>query len=115
MSHIKTAVQRTALGGFGALMVLVGLGFLSAAGFMLLQVEYGAQVGCLVLGSAYLGAGLIAIAMARSKPDPVQNTQDAQNPIIPLAAAFLDGLNEGIAAQKARAAAERTPQRVPAE
>jgi len=103
--HVTTTVQRTALGGFGALLTLVGVGFLSASAFLVLNAEYGAQIACLVLGGAYAGLGLIAIAMACAKqPEP----ERPQSPLIPLAAAFLDGLNEGIATRKQVAQADKS-------
>ncbi|MEM8577632.1 MAG: phage holin family protein [Pseudomonadota bacterium] len=95
--HVKHAVQRSALGGVGALFTIAGIGFLSASAFLVLQAEYGAQIACLVLGGAFTGLGLIAIAIARAKAPPPERPQ---SPLIPLAAAFLDGLNEGMATRR---------------
>ncbi|ASM74028.1 MULTISPECIES: phage holin family protein [Roseobacteraceae] len=111
--RIHKAVQRYALGGLGGLMALIGLGFLCAAGFMLLLTVTDPITACAIVGCAFLGAGLILMFLARkprvpvSKPTleatlGVQAGAPGTSVMIPLAVAFAQGIAQGIAAGRRR-------------
>lgn len=58
------AARRAALGGAGAVCVLVGAGFMLAALWIVLAQAWGALVASAVMGAALIGVGLILIGLA---------------------------------------------------
>ncbi|MCV3269941.1 hypothetical protein [Roseobacter sinensis] len=104
---LRHTAQRFALGSFGALMGLAGLGFLSAAALMLLLTMTDPITACAIMGGSFLGIGLLMMAIAgtsnreessQSRPQTDAQTQDMP----PLAAAFLQGVAQGMAQQQRR-------------
>ena len=114
--RIHKAVQRYALGGLGGLMALVGLGFLCASGFMLLLTVTDPITACAIIGCAFLGLGLILLFAARKPRVPVSEASLAATPgvqagapgaaganvMAPVAAAFAQGIAQGMAARRRR-------------
>ncbi|MGZ2259778.1 phage holin family protein [Roseobacter sp. A03A-229] len=104
---VRQAAQRFALGSIGALMGLAGLGFLSAAALMLLLTLTDPIMACAIMGGAFLGVGLLMMAVAGAsgredkhlRHQPPQ-TQAEEMP--PLAAAFMQGMAQGMAQQQRR-------------
>ncbi|WP_424985871.1 phage holin family protein [Microbulbifer sp. S227A] len=104
----RAALQTALLGG-GALLVLAGIGFLVAALWLYLSLQYGAPFASLIVGTACLGFGLIVIGFAIAKPAPRPATHSDQPPpeppadasdAPPLVQAFLYGMQAGIKAGK---------------
>ncbi|WP_300011632.1 phage holin family protein [uncultured Roseobacter sp.] len=100
--NIRDTAQRFALGSVGALMTLVGLGFLSASALMLLLTVTDPMTASAIMGGAFLGIGLLMMAAARSsKPDHNRHHRREVHPkteeMPPLAAAFMQGMVQGMA------------------
>jgi len=112
--RIHLAVRRYALGGLGGLMALIGLGFLCASGLMLLLTVTDPITACAILGGGFFGLGLILMVLARKPRVPVSEATlaasatgqatatppPAARPMPPLAAAFMTGLSQGMAARR---------------
>jgi hypothetical protein len=107
--RIHLTVQRYALGGIGGLMTLIGLGFLSASGFMLLLTVTDPITASAIFGCGFFGLGLILMVMARKPPRPAHSAplsgaqagqQPETSPMPPLAAAFAQGVAQGMAARR---------------
>lgn len=114
--RIHLAVRRYALGGLGGLMALIGLGFLCASGLMLLLTVTDPITACAIMGGAFFGLGLILMFVARKPRVPVSEASLAASPTAqasatapppppaspmpPLAAAFVQGLTQGMAARR---------------
>lgn len=107
--RIHLTVQRYALGGIGGLMALIGLGFLCASGFMLLLTVTDPITACAIVGCGFFGLGLILMVMARKPHSPVRHApssgthadqKPAPSPMPPLAAAFAQGVAQGMAARR---------------
>ncbi|GGA19284.1 phage holin family protein [Neptunicoccus cionae] len=113
LSQFKHAAARTArraglLCG-GAVLMLVGLAFLTASLWLHLSLVYGAVFAATVIGTAYFGIGLliVGIAAAGEKRMPVEEhppvhvhkrPPPADGPAI--VEAFLYGLQAGTSAKK---------------
>lgn len=100
--NIRDTAQRFALGSVGAIMVLAGLGFLSASGLMLLLTVTDPITACAIMGGAFLGIGLLMMVAARSsKSDHSRHHRREVHPkteeMPPLAAAFMQGMMQGMA------------------
>lgn len=96
LSHIKLrvkdTVRRTALGGVGALFALVGIGFLTAAGYIALARALGTLDALLIVGGVFVGLGLVVIAIAGRRPrHRVPPTPQPTE----LASAFIQGMSQG--------------------
>ncbi|PVA11213.1 hypothetical protein DC366_05510 [Pelagivirga sediminicola] len=107
------AIRRALMCGVGGLMVAIGIGFLTAAGWILLEQVYSAAVAALVLAGIYAGIGLIILGMAASSarrerfsPEAAPLREPAKPPqpgaMPPLAEAFIIGLNAALAARGRR-------------
>lgn len=103
---ISRTMQRAALGGLGGLLTLVGTGFLTTALYLYVQMQSDPITACLILGGGFVGLGLLVLGLsrgnnndahliARATPQPVAT----QAPIALVIAAFLDGLQQGLAAR----------------
>lgn len=100
----RQTAQRVALGGFGTLMALTGVGFLSASALMLLLTLTDAITACAIMGGAFVGVGLLIAYTAKpsnfaAAPLHEQAQQDAMPPI---AAAFMQGLAQGMSARQSQ-------------
>ncbi len=105
--------MRTGLLTAGALLVMVGVAFLTAALWVALALQIGGPFASLIVGSAYLGLGLIVIGVAVSKPsqetaapsepeqeEPPLELDDAPPLLQALLQAFLYGMQTGMKAGK---------------
>lgn len=93
--RLARAAQRSALAGVGTLLALVGLGFMTVAGWLVLEELRDATFAALVLGLVYLGLGIIAVACAFSRPTPPPPPQVQPNPMAALFPAFMAGFEQG--------------------
>lgn len=102
-SHLKTKATRiatrAAFGGIGGVLVLTGAGFLTAAGMILLAQVLGWPVALSVMGLAFVGVGLIVIAIGRSGTMNAQPPHTQHEDPAALVQAFLEGVKTGSAAR----------------
>jgi len=71
-ASLQRAGRRAAMMLAGALLLAVGVGFLTAAGWMLLSEAFGPLVAAAVLAGIYGGTGLILLAVAGRDRPPLQ-------------------------------------------
>ncbi|MCA0919205.1 hypothetical protein [Pseudooceanicola nanhaiensis] len=100
--RLGVALKKSALGAVGLVLMLVGLAFLTVAGWILLATTYDTLIAATVIGCVYFGLGLVFLGFAMRRPRmPVPPTPVAA----PMAAmpglmgAFLQGLSAGRAAR----------------
>ncbi|MEX3316102.1 phage holin family protein [Sulfitobacter sp. PS-8MA] len=110
MQHLRGSVRRAArtamLSVGAAIMLLIGLLFLTLAAWLFLITIASAMTAALILGALYLGIGFIMLAMAGAEDRAAPSKPSAKAPSAQehdggknLAMAFLAGLSAG---QKAR-------------
>lgn len=98
------AVKLALMRGVGAVFLLIGVGFLTSAGWIVLEDAYSSLAAALIIAAIYLGIGLILLAVASgSKESPAHASKmaalrDPATPptpgtMSPLAEAFIIGLN----------------------
>jgi len=100
-SSLRRAARRAVICVVALLFLVLGIGFLIAAGFMALADEIGPLEASLVLGIAFavVGTGLFAVVASRRRPPtPVDRSESA-----PLTKPLLD------VGQEIGAAASRNP------
>nr|WP_171054603.1 hypothetical protein [Roseovarius arcticus] len=94
----------------GGILVLVGVGFLTSAGWIALEDAYSSLAAALVIACVYLGLGLILFGITASSADSASHAaaeaplRDPATPprtgsMSPLAEAFVIGLNAAYAAR----------------
>ena len=94
----------------GVAFLLIGIGFLTSAAWIMLEEVYSAAAASAILSGVYAGIGLVTIAIASSsakrelrtperpvQQDPAETLQPGVTP--PLVQAFLIGLNAALAAR----------------
>lgn len=97
----------------GAVFLIVGVGFLTSAGWILLEEAYSSLAASLIIAGIYLGVGLILLAVASNAKEsrayaaemaPLRDPATAPRPgaMSPLAEAFIIGLNAAYAARRRR-------------
>lgn len=108
---LRHAGRRIVLTGAGAVLSMIGAGFLTVALFLALAAWQGAIFACVVMGGLYLGFGLILVASGFVRPatapgDAPHHVAPAPAAAIPrsdvlaaVVAAFLGGLQDGMAAR----------------
>ncbi|KAA9007950.1 hypothetical protein [Histidinibacterium aquaticum] len=114
-ARIALAVRRAVWGGVGAFMILIGLGFLGAAGFIALAAATDALTAALIIGGGFFGIGLLILGIAslRRHRIPARGTTKAaataappgsmSSAMLPAAVqAFIVGLSAGIASGRGR-------------
>ncbi len=93
MSYLSDRIafgsKKAGLAVSGAILIAIGVGFLTASGWTLVADQYGAQMANFVIGAVFLGGGLLVLAFRPSKPPPPQQMSGA------LIAAFISGLQQG--------------------
>lgn len=105
-TRLRLVGRKVALTGTGAVLALIGAGFLTGAVFLALAAAHGAILACVVVGGGYLGLGLIAIALGTGHHAATVPPVKAATPVVhtgadmagPLATAFVVGIQNGIAA-----------------
>ena len=104
--HVAQTAQRAALGGLGGMCLLAGVGFLTAALFLYLLTQTDPISASLIVGGGFSGVGLVLIGVSRvgtTTSSPGQETAQAAPPasaMTPVMLAFLDGLQQGMAARQ---------------
>ncbi|WP_224825073.1 hypothetical protein [Cognatishimia sp. MH4019] len=103
------AGRRAALGICASILIAVGIGFLTTAGWIVLEVAFGALQAALIIAAIYSGVGLVIIGVLMSSGDSEQTpkpetTETAAKAVTapPLVEAFLYGLQAGSHASNAR-------------
>lgn len=116
MSNLKLrarlAARRAGFSAAGAVLVVIGLGFLTAAAWTALSEARDALFASLVLGAAYLGIGLVFLGLARrhvsdvavARPQPVATGPTFRTY---LTAALLEAFLAGLAAGAVRRARKK--------
>lgn len=112
----ELAAKRVSRSIAGTILILIGIGFLTIAGWIKLSELYGALNASLVLGGAFVLMGCILLVLARAarvrtRPGPAMAaavhggatpSSDAAHRMPPLMEAFVVGLNAGAASSAAR-------------
>lgn len=99
----ETKAQRAALGVGSCLVLAVGLGFLTAGGWMAIRLASTVVTAHVVIGSMYLGAGLILLVWSRThrarfrRPHPPVTGSPKPERLV---AAFLQGVTAGMATRR---------------
>ncbi|NIZ07902.1 phage holin family protein [Pseudooceanicola sp. HF7] len=115
---LKYAVSRAARkAGYslGALvMIMIGLGFLTAAAWLYLTEIRSSLFAALVIGGVYFGLGLVLMALASiDRPVPMAHPSHTEPPaagsMTGIITALMQGVGAGIAAGSARKAAAAPP------
>lgn len=66
----RWAARRTVTAVIGGLLLATGAGFLTAAAWMVLAAEFSPLIANLACGALFLGAGLVALVLGKSQPEP---------------------------------------------
>ena len=106
-ARISRAFRAAGIGAGAALCLLVGMAFLTVAGWIALVAAYGAAKAALIIGLAYTGFGLAGMGMAsviakppEHVPHDVERTRHSD---IDFYVRLLDGFATGMqAGRKAR-------------
>ncbi|GGE20041.1 hypothetical protein GCM10011360_05960 [Primorskyibacter flagellatus] len=94
LHSLKLSLRRAGFGLGGALLMVVGVGFLTAAAWLILSEARGAQFAALVIGFGYVGAGAVVMAVGtRRVPHAPAPGITASG----LSAAFAQGFGAGVA------------------
>lgn len=96
----KKSAQRAALVSLGALMLFVGVGFLTLAAWFFLSVSFSPLESAMILAGAYVGGGLIVLAVGTRSGDPAKEDFAPEQPpkqseAPPLVQAFVYGMQAG--------------------
>lgn len=101
---VQSAAKRAALSTLAGLMMVVGLGFLTTALFILIASTHGALFATAVIGGIYFGLGLILLALATSSRRHTMRHPPVVDPTAALIAqvteGFITGLNAGRATRR---------------
>lgn len=98
------SARRAALGGIGLVMICLGVGFLTAAAWLVLSEVRDSQFAALIIGMTYLGLGVIALALSKKSgpparasdvPPPHAVNSDPEALVASLAVAFYKGFRRG--------------------
>ncbi|MGR3454489.1 hypothetical protein [Pseudooceanicola sp.] len=102
----RLAAQRAAFNAFGAILLLIGIGFLTVAAWIGLAAAFGTLTAALVIGCVFVGLGLLFMAMAsirRPLPPAAPAPAAAAAPVgmAGLVGALVQGIGAGIVASAA--------------
>lgn len=100
LRSLKMSVRRAGFGLGGALFMLVGLGFLTVAGWITLVEIRDAQFAALVLGCSYFGLGLVVAVLGGRRHHVAPPVGHGAN-MSGLSAAFAQGFGAGAATRSA--------------
>ena len=114
-AHLEAAVKARARKGArragllltSGLLLAVGMGFVSAAIWMVTAAAWSPLVAALLLGAIYIGAGGIVLYLALPSQESAASRSEAQPtdevaPYPPLAEAFVFGLDTALRLRRAR-------------
>ncbi|MHC0052749.1 phage holin family protein [Actibacterium sp. D379-3] len=101
----ERGLKTAALFALGGILTLIGMGFLTVAGWISLATAYDRTTAALVLGFVYFGPGILVIAATRQRTNPVRNDPPYPDPgntseIASLLQAFIGGVDQGIRTRK---------------
>lgn len=99
--HLTAILRRAGFGLGGAVLALVGIGFLTGAAWITLVELRDAQFAALVLGLAYLGAGLLVVVLAGRPQAEHPPVAKQRLDMTGLGAAFAQGFGAGAATRSA--------------
>ena len=103
-TRVKVAVKQAAFKGIASVLGLIGLGFFTAALFLVLAETRDALFALLVIGGGYFGLALIFLALGirqpRAKVPPAPAAQNTQAQMAIVFASFLQGVMQGRAARR---------------
>lgn len=107
-ARARKGARRAGLLLVSGLLLAAGVGFLSAAIWIVVAAAWSPLVAALVLGVIYLGAGGIVLSLAlppRQVHEPVAAQDEAlkKAPFPPLAEAFVFGLDTALRLRRGRA------------
>jgi hypothetical protein len=89
-TRARAAGRSIALLLAAAVMILPGVVLVTHAAWVALAAAHGAATASLVTGSAWIGAGIVLIALARPTPAPPPSATAL--PVLAMTEAFLQGL-----------------------
>ncbi|QYX57792.1 phage holin family protein [Roseovarius sp. SCSIO 43702] len=109
----RRAARAAVVATVGGLLCLVGLGFLTAALWIIIEMEYGPLMSALVIGGLYLVLGGAMLAFGRNSqseasPEPLHEAQvpppppPPRDPFFQMAEGFAMGLQAGREARRGR-------------
>ena len=93
---IAHSTRNLCMAVIGGVFALVGLAFLTSAGWSLIALVYGGPMASLAIGGIYLGVGLLIFTLRPSPPPPAPPAATGQS----LAGAFLSGFESGRCAHR---------------
>lgn len=100
-SAARTA-RKAALGLGAGIFMVVGVGFLTVAAWMLISALLSPLHAATIIGATFLGVGLILVGFAASKtsdtvaPEPKQGPSRPAEEMLPqMVAAFMSGIQAG--------------------
>lgn len=103
---VAQGVKRTALGASGVLLMMIGAGFLTVAGWIVLVELFDAKMAALIIGAGFFGLGLVLIGIAKAGQSRNRHMaamaaeKTAEAPMAGLVAAFMQGMGAGTAARR---------------
>ncbi len=105
---VARGVKRIALGASGILLMIIGAGFLTTAGWIVLEEMFDAKTAALIIGGGFVGAGVLVIGFAkhaqkremRTAAMAASATAQTELPLAALVAAFMQGIGAGSAARR---------------
>src|SRR6056297_2723541 len=107
-SRARTALRATAFSAAGIVFAMAGLGFLTVALWMLVELYHGALIAFTVIGALYVILGFCFLALGASqssaprvddRPDTPPQQPPAKEPLAQVAEGFAIGLQAGRAAR----------------
>lgn len=103
-SHLARGARRAAWATAGALLLGVGLAFLTGAAWLVLEALRGPAFAALVIGLVYAGAGLLAFGLgarrARCNLPPPPAEEQGERVFERMAVAFGEGFRAGKAMRR---------------
>lgn len=80
-THLARGARRALWASVGMVLLLTGLGFLTASAWLVLSAMYGGKFAAMVIGFGYVGAGLIVLGLgAKRNNSPSRCTDPARTP-----------------------------------
>ncbi|WP_407495456.1 phage holin family protein [Pseudooceanicola sp. MF1-13] len=102
LAALKLSLRRAGFGLGGAVLMLIGLGFLTVAAWIALEEARDTQFAALVIGLGYFGLGAVVMALGTRRPRYVAPPVAAATMSLGgLSAAFAQGFGAGAATRTA--------------
>jgi hypothetical protein len=103
---LRQVARRSALGLLAIVLLLIGTGFLTAAGWSAIRDSAGATAASLAMALVYCGGGLVVLLVMRLArprrlpPAPIAPPVTPASLATTAIAAFFQGLGTGVAARR---------------